>query len=84
MNKVNKHRETLLHVASWRGYESIVRLLLENGADMNRVDDCGWTPLHGTVQRPHESVIRLLVDLCDDVNKVDDGGVYSVISGSMA
>ena len=55
VNERGKHGGTGLIVASDRGYDEIVRLLLENGAEVNTADASGYTALmmaangkHGT------------------------------------
>jgi ankyrin repeat protein len=40
---------TGLQIASHKGYEKIVKLLLERGADINKADADGNTPLHFAV-----------------------------------
>lgn len=55
---------TPLFIAAKNGFETIVRLLIENDADVNSRDeegDSGWTPLFFAVVNGHEAVVRLLV-----------------------
>ncbi|KAM6521558.1 hypothetical protein FSOLCH5_006312 [Fusarium solani] len=56
--------EMLLHSAVWHGHEETVRLLLNNGADINTQCDSGKTPLHLAVDGrngAHVSIVRLLL-----------------------
>jgi ankyrin repeat protein len=42
---VNDRGETALHGAAYHGADSIVRLLVDRGAEINPKSKCGWTPL---------------------------------------
>ncbi|KAI8689562.1 NACHT domain-containing protein [Fusarium sp. Ph1] len=56
--------EMLLHSAVWHGHEETVRLLLNNGADVNTRCGSGKTPLHLAVDGhngAHVSIVRLLL-----------------------
>ncbi|KAG8157693.1 hypothetical protein KVR01_012355 [Diaporthe batatas] len=64
---------SMLHLAlagpvSERGasFLEIVKLLLENGADANAVDDEGWTPLHIAASWGSDSAVELLRKCSDD------------------
>jgi uncharacterized protein len=57
---------TALHVAAGWGYQgndslAVIRLLLENGADINVRDNRGQTPLHWAVQEGNADAVKLLV-----------------------
>lgn len=55
---------TALHIAARRGceYEGVVRLLLERGADVNKIDDLGMTALQMAAEWRSERVVRLLLE----------------------
>jgi ankyrin repeat protein len=53
---------TPLHEAAFQGHESVVRLLLEKGADMSTTDIDGATPLHHAAWGGFEAVVLLLVE----------------------
>ncbi|RSL86750.1 hypothetical protein CDV31_016360 [Fusarium ambrosium] len=53
-------RWTPLWYAAGRGYEAIVRLLLDQGADIEAADKWGRTPLLMAAANGHETIVRLL------------------------
>lgn len=52
----------------------MVRLLIEQGADVNPVTGAGYTPLHQAAQQGHVLVINLLLK-----NKADPNALTQVI-----
>lgn len=60
----NRNGETLLMIASIKGYPEIVELLLEKGADprVNNLNRPGYTPLHYATAYNHLEVVKLLLD----------------------
>ena len=42
---VDGHGDTAVHGSVLRGSEELTEFLLERGADLNHVNECGWTPL---------------------------------------
>ena len=53
--------DTPLNEAAIKGHKDVVALLLENGADLNTVDDAGATPLENATHFHHTEVIELLM-----------------------
>ncbi|XP_067887136.1 ankyrin repeat and SOCS box protein 10 [Heterodontus francisci] len=45
--------DTALHIAARFGLEEHVKLYLEHGASINRMNDCGQTPLHSVCSQSH-------------------------------
>ena len=60
MNATDEDNTTALISASEAGETEVVRLLLENGADMNMKDDDEYTALDWAVEFGHTSVVELL------------------------
>ena len=65
---------TPLHMASMRCQQSVARLLLEKGADVNARKDDGWTPLHHSSQNGDLALVTLLLDHGADPNLRSQGG----------
>ena len=55
----------------WKGYETIVRYLVEHGADINKINKKGETPLSKAFDKGHENIIRYLVEHGAYINKKD-------------
>ena len=51
-----------------------MRLLIENGADLNKVDKWGWTPLMMASHQGYEDIVKLLVDNGADIDVADRFG----------
>ena len=63
-----------LQAASNEGEEAIVKLLLENGADVNAKGGVFWIALHAASQRGEEAIVKLLLENGAEVNA--EGGQY--------
>ena len=70
-------------MAAQNGNETVVQVLLEAGADVNKADDSGVTPLCMAAQNGNETVVRALIEAGADVNKAIKGG-RTPLSVSMA
>ena len=65
---------TALHVAAKNGHEATVRLLLEQGADINKLSRWGQrTALQLAAIDNHESVVQLLLEMGADVDDCHGG-----------
>lgn len=68
-------RQAPLHYACRSGHHvTIVRLLIEAGADVNTKDRAGWTPLHYACRHGHADIVQLLLDAGADVNAKENNG----------
>ncbi len=54
--------DTVLNLASIRGYVGVVRFLLEYGADPNQVDSKGRSPLYWAIFKRHREVAYVLLN----------------------
>ena len=63
-DRVLDSKESLfpLQLAARYGRKSIIRVLLEHGADVNRQIDDGWTALHEAAKNGDEETVRLLIE----------------------
>jgi ankyrin repeat protein len=61
-NAHNMLQQTTLHIAAGKGYENILRTLLENGANSGARDIIGWTPLHMAAANGHLKVVNALLE----------------------
>jgi len=60
--------QTALHVAAGGGYDGIVRLLIDEGADISAIDRGGHVPLHLAAESGNDNVVKLLVYAGANVN----------------
>lgn len=68
--------DSLLHVAAWNGWEEHVRLLIDEGADVNLIDCSASrrTPLHEACRAGHGRVVELLLRSGARLNALDVSG----------
>ena len=79
LRKHDRDGRTALLWAARRGHEAVVRLLLENGADMNALDMYGETALVGAAEQGHETIVRLLLEKGADIEAKDEDGQTALI-----
>ena len=72
VNSVNLTNLTPLHLAAGRGYEEIVRYLLQHEANVNAVDNHGQTPLHAAAAAVREGVVKMLVGAGANIAAIDN------------
>ena len=58
----DEHGRTLLYLACKSGFYDMVKMLLQEGADINKVQRDGSTPLHGAAYFGHILVVGLLLE----------------------
>lgn len=62
MNEKDAKGSTVLHKAASRGYDNVVRVLLDApGLDLDVVDAEGWTALHRAAESGNEAVVLLFL-----------------------
>ncbi|KAI7746610.1 hypothetical protein M8C21_029414 [Ambrosia artemisiifolia] len=65
---------TLLHLACDLGYEVMLELLLQSGADINRSDYHGRTPLHHCIFSGNNKLAKYMIRRGADASIKDGGG----------
>lgn len=65
-----------LCVAAASGHIEVVKFLIENNADINKSDNCGYsyTPLHQACRKGHLEIVKLLLERGADINVTDRNG----------
>ncbi|KAL1496537.1 hypothetical protein AB1Y20_014143 [Prymnesium parvum] len=63
-----------LNLAARNGHEGVVRLLLENNADIAARENGGDSPLHWAAKNGHEGVVRLLLENNADIAASTNAG----------
>jgi len=58
----NNYGWTLLHITIRRDRRDMVTYLLDNGADINKIDAVGWTPLMEAIMDEMTELVKLLVE----------------------
>ncbi|XP_076783334.1 ankyrin repeat domain-containing protein 31 [Arvicanthis niloticus] len=82
LNKRNAKGESRLHVASRGGNISLVKVLIESGADVNLKDNEGWTPLHKASSGGFDDVIVELLKAGANVNCENIHGILPLHGAS--
>ena len=72
-------RDQWLFEVSRAGHKGIVQLLLDNGADIEAMNDSGETALVGAAAGGHEAIVRLLLDKGADIEAKDDSGRTALV-----
>ncbi len=61
-----------LHMAAHLGYVDTVKVLIQNGEDVNAVTESKSTALHWAAQKGHIDVVKVLIQNGADVNAVEE------------
>ncbi|XP_062593543.1 ankyrin-1-like [Saccostrea cucullata] len=69
-----ENRDSPLSMACYRGRDSTVQLLLNNGADINLCEKNGASPLHVACHDGHDSTVQLLLNNGADINLCEKNG----------
>ena len=65
-------------LASYHGHAPLSRLLLQHGADPNRLNDRGQSPLAGAVFKGEDGIVELLLENGADVDVGQPSALESV------
>ena len=61
-----------MHFAAYLGDVDATKMLIEDNAEVNAVDDEEWTALHIAAENGYVDVVKVLIQNGADVNAVDD------------
>lgn len=75
-NPGNTHRPWLKHTLDTRYH--VINLLLNAGANPNKIDTSGYTPLYWSVRNNNRYVVQLLLNGGADANKTDNSGATAL------
>jgi len=75
---VGKFGNTPLQVAAVRGDLDAIKILVEEGANLNSQGEHGYTPLHEAVEQNKPATVRLLLELGADATIRNDHGDLAV------
>ena len=73
-NDLQKTGASPLLLAAEEGHLTVVQILLEQGADINKANNVGVNPLFVAAQKNHSAVVQCLLEHGADVNKVGTFG----------
>ena len=73
---------TALMIATCRGYQKCINLLLKSGADVNTCSTDGSAVLHA-IQNWHPDCLKILLEAGADVNLTDDHGYTPLFMATM-
>ena len=65
---------TVLHYTAWKGYDRMVKILLQNGANPNLAGNKGFTPIHYAAKFSHLKIVKTLLSYGAVYNAVSDSG----------
>ena len=73
-NLQNRFGKTALHLATLKGWGSLMEDLLNSAADIEVVDNSGRTALHFATRRGDEAIVQILLKRGADADAMDDKG----------
>jgi len=72
MNSPDYFGLTPLHIASRDGFQSIVQILIQKGAELNIQENHQWTPLHYASRYGHNQIVELMLSAKCEIGPKDD------------
>lgn len=78
-NKIDVYGSPLLFHAVWRGHVDAVKVLLNSGADVNKLDSNSKTATHLAIDRCRLDIVQLLADYDFDFSLLSTGGDKSYV-----
>ncbi len=84
INQKNIGGATPLLIASREGYYEIAKILIDNGADINVVDNEGWTPLMRANINARDEIVALLVSKGAQAGSLNYTGESVIMHATLA
>ncbi len=84
VNKRNLGGASALHIACREKNYEIAKILIENGADINIVDNEGWTPLMRVASMGDEKITELLVQNDARIDIVNNFSETAIVHSAIA
>ncbi len=79
INQKNFGGATSLHIASREKNFEIAKILIDNGADVNAIDNEGWTPLMRAALSGSSAIVNLLLDKNAKASAINSIGESAII-----
>lgn len=74
-----KQGTTLLMIAIMFENRTLVKYLIEHGADVNKANKNGLTPLYMAAERGYEDIVKYLISHGADIDKAENNGITPLI-----
>ena len=71
LEQKDKSNDTPVHMAAKKGFDNILKSLLDNGAKSDSKNKHGYTPLHLAAQNGHEKCIDILLQTKKDESELE-------------
>ena len=72
VNKLSLFGDRPINIAATRGLINEVKVLLDNGADINNRGEHGYTPLHNAVEQSNIATVKFLLEKGADLEVKND------------
>ena len=80
-NDHSSTRWTALHIASHGGHADVVRVLVDAGADVDKMDTDGWTPLYLAARHEDAAALKMLLAAGADPNLGQSPYFWALVFG---
>lgn len=71
---IGSHQMPAICLCAERGHYDMAKLFIENGCNVNQMDDCGFAPIHFACNHLCINIVKLLISHKADVNATSNYG----------